>query len=242
MNSSNFPISCFVCDPPLMVKGDQAYLSHMQTIHGGMTAGQAIEQKKVIEQNVPKEIPLNKDTPPSQEFMEIAKMMDQPRQNLAPVIKPAMDSPVLTNARDKKPVLLKYRYEGNCEICNTPVRTIMVEINAHLFAVAYCLTHEEVKQIEVHPIYDMKVSPLTPLGEELDNHKAHIDLFAAAKRNGYIDPFEEIAKRDIRLHAEWIDKQEIKNRILERRKEALKRNDKRHKSKLRNKTTISPTV
>lgn len=235
MNPNNFPIQCFVCEPSLTLKGDQAYLSHMQSVHADFTSIQGMQQKQIIDQNIPKEIPLNKDALPSPEFMEVAKMIDKPIESQPnPILssKPAT-TPLVILADvqgEKKPITLKYRYEGNCSVCNTPVRTIMAKANGKTIAIAYCLTHEQIEEKEVFPL-------------DKSTEDKHITIQMEAEKRDLVDPFEEIAKRDIRLHKEWIDKQEIKKRILERRKETLKRKyDKRHKSKLGNKTTVSPTV
>ena len=265
MPESNFPISCFACDPATMHKGDAAYLAHMQSAHGGMTPGQAMNQQKAIDQNIPKEIPLVKDAPPSKEFMEIAQMMDQPQQSTTPS-RPAAGTllqmqksppPVVQEIRaeeskslqeEYKPITLKYKYEGNCKICNVPVRTIMVKVGNRLFATAYCLMHEELIQIEVHPIREEIGMTPDEINDMYKNTDARIvqkemmdDSFYSkgevevalerTKKNGFVDPFEEIANRDIRLHKEYIDKEKIEKLLMERRKKASARY-KKPKSKL----------
>lgn len=161
-------IECLVCNIKFT---EQQYIKHMETAHNNMTQGEALGMEKAKEQNIPKDVPvvpLDKNAPPSAEFEEIAKMMDQkPKTNHVVPNQSPISVPSAQIKKEPKPIELKYRYEGDCERCNTPVRTIMVEVNARLFAIAYCLIHEEVKQTEVRPILNsMKASPLTPVGEE----------------------------------------------------------------------------
>lgn len=115
----------------------------------------AVQKQKAIKKNVPKtqDLPpgIKPDDLPTPEFMEtmaeIAKEQD----------KPAVEAPVKpevppTPAPEIKPLLLTYKYEGNCNICNTPINTIMVEVKGALVAVAYCISHKQLKTIEVQPI------------------------------------------------------------------------------------------
>jgi hypothetical protein len=135
----NIPILCMVCSQTL--KGDAAYAEHM-TIHGGSVA-----TGKAIEQNIPK-IPVGKDIPPSQDFMELAAMMDTqpaPTTIAPPDAKPssAMNGKQL---QEESKLELRYQWVGNCKLCHTPVRTIMVKIGNEMAVVALCLTHNEVEQ------------------------------------------------------------------------------------------------
>lgn len=164
---SNFPILCILCSETL--KGDNAYLAHMQTVHS------ATQQAK--EKNLPKDIPavvLDKDAPPSDEFMEIAKMMDKPTPPPNPVqLKPVPPAPVIQ--QQTKPIILKYKYEGTCEKDNTPIKTIMVEVAGQLVANGYCMNCDEVKkQINVHPIEDtlnQEIKELVKERKEAKNEK-----------------------------------------------------------------------
>lgn len=154
MKPSEFPITCMVCS--MVLKGDQAYLSHMQSAHGTSSPDKAMGVQKAKEQNLPKDIPVvvtGKDVPPSAEFMEMAKMMDQPSTVVPPVtVEPVklVAQPVIT--QEKKPIVLKYKYEGACPECDTPIRTIIAKTLGKTIAIAYCLDHEQVKEREVHSL------------------------------------------------------------------------------------------
>lgn len=142
-------IICMVCPPGSPEIPEAKYQQHMASVHGG---SQAVA--KAIEQNTPKII--NRDDPPPPDFMEIAKMMDsKPSQPETPVAKP---EPTVVSGKQQqgeqeiKPLQLKYKWDGNCPTCNSPVRTIVLKANGKTIAVAYCLTHEEVEQREVYPL------------------------------------------------------------------------------------------
>lgn len=226
MPESTFPISCFACEPITMHKGDAAYLAHMQSVHGGMTQAQVLQQQKEIEKNIPRAIPLDKNDPPPKEFMELVKMMDQPQKIVSHPIKveAKVSNPVRQEekkVKDKKPLHLTYKWEGQCSQCENTVKTLVI----HNFAIAYCLScDEEIKQQEIHP---------------LDKPKDIYNTFAP--KHIFDNTMTEIAKRDKRLYQELIDKEEIEKILLERRKEAIKRHGKR-KPKLFRKTSVQTTV
>jgi hypothetical protein len=217
---SGFPVQCFICN--ITCKGDDAYIVHMQTVHETSSPDQAMRKQKAIDANIPKDVPvvmLDKEAPPSQEFAEIAAMLDTPHpEGPRPVQKPS--PPVQEEAKvsrpipqeERKSIRLKYKYEGNCGICNAPIRTIMVQVDNRLFATAYCLTHEELLQIEVHPIKDSVESP--------DDTKEQLAIPEEAEKKLHItDPLKEIAKRDIRLHQEFLERErEIKEQMKKRTK------------------------
>lgn len=154
---TNFPIMCLICNQTL--KGDAAYMNHMETFHGTTSPDQAMGVQRSKNANIPKDAPavvLSKDAPPPDEFMEIAKMMDSP----APATPPVTSTPAGTVSTfsppaggPKKELTLKYKYEGNCDIHNVPIETIVIEMDRIWIANAYCLMcHEVKKQISVSPI------------------------------------------------------------------------------------------
>lgn len=146
----NIPVMCLICNKSVK---DSMFPQHMQSVHGGMTQSEAIMAEKNIPQQPQSPIVLSKETPPSADFMEVAEMLDKPKlQAPPPVPNRAADSIVNEKVEEKKPLILKYRWEGNCEKCNSPIRTIMTQVEGRLFATAYCLTHEDLEQIEVAPI------------------------------------------------------------------------------------------
>lgn len=191
---SNFPVTCMI--DGLTFKGDEAYLRHMEQAHGSSSPDQAMGVAKAKERNLPKDAPavvLDKDAPPPDDFMEIAKMMDQPQQ-APPPTPPAPQpvekvvAPVITKATPR-PLVLKYRFEGDCPTCNAPIRTIMVNANEKTFAMAYCLTHETVEQREVYPLDERPMTMMLPESDmyeirRMDNHME--DLFQSTLREGKV--------------------------------------------------------
>lgn len=167
----NIPIICVVCGNEF---SEMEYPTHMQKAHPSGQAGSIAAQR-----NIPKQAPVDlppgvsaADLPDPDFLATIAEMEKEAAKPQKPVLpQPTKSQGIVDNSpprpvTEKKPIELKYKYEGDCPQCGNPVRTIMLEVNKRLFAVAYCLTHEEIKQIEVHYIYDMAYSPLTPVGEE----------------------------------------------------------------------------
>jgi hypothetical protein len=166
-------IMCMACDPTISLPEKQ-YGKHMQDRHGGLSQSEAMQQQK----NIPKQqtpIALDKAAPPTDDFMEVAKMLDKPKE-VPPVSVTAPKAPARTESfrqEERKPLILKYRWEGNCEKCNVPVRTVVVKAKGQTVAVALCLDDGEVEQREVADLEDddfwnlvpSKTSPLVP--EEL---------------------------------------------------------------------------
>lgn len=160
MKPSEFPITCMVCS--MVLKGDQAYLSHMQSAHGTSSPDKAMGVQKAKEQNLPKDIPVvvtGKDVPPSAEFMEMANLMDKQQVDksnttvpvkMGQIVEYEEKNPIIL--QEKKPIILKYKYEGNCPECDTPIRTIIAKTLGKTIAIAYCLDHEQVKEREVHSL------------------------------------------------------------------------------------------
>src|SRR5882724_3834278 len=171
----NVPYLCIICGET--IKGDMVYINHMETVHGNSSPDKALATQKSIASNVPK-IVLDKNAPPPPEFAEIAAMMDNPLPSTP--VPPPIVPPVVTaeatvpsghtgQQEGKNKIVLKYRYEGNCPTCNEPVRTIMLKANGKTIAIAYCLSHEEIEQREVHPIEEETDAP--------DDHNKHVALY-----------------------------------------------------------------
>jgi len=170
----NVPYLCIICGET--IKGDMVYINHMETVHGTSSPDKALATQKSIASNVPK-IVLDKNAPPPPEFAEIAAMMDNPLPSTP--VPPPIVPPVVTaqatvpsgrtgQQEGKNKIVLKYRYEGNCPTCNAPVRTIILNANGKTIATAYCLTHEEIEQREVHPIEEAT--------DDLRDQSNHLDL------------------------------------------------------------------
>lgn len=211
----DIPVTCMVCMASIK---DSAFPQHMQSIHGGMTQAEAIQ----VEKNIPKQqlpVVLDKDTPPSDEFMEIAKMLDKPKE-VPPVSVTASKAPVRTeNVRQEepKPLELKYQWIGNCPTCNTPVKTITLKAKGQTVCVAYCLTHQELQQREV-----------ADLEEKTAKHKIPDDPI-----------FDKVIKvRDTLLK----DKPKTQIKPIKIRKEGKRKYVKRRKPIMVDQTTIQGSV
>ena len=139
---------------------EKVYPEHMN-IHGGVgNQLNAIRQKKEIEDNIPKVIPLSKDAPIDPELAQMLQAMDAPKP--APTPPPVSVSPTLSGGGqikpvEPKPLELKYVWTGNCPQDNTPVRTVITKVDGKWFATAYCLDHQELQQQEVTPLDKVEV-------------------------------------------------------------------------------------
>ena len=142
---------CIVCDEEFE---ENDYKLHMDKKHPeGQVA--AVQKQKAIKKNVPKtaDLPpgINPDDLPTPEFMEtmaeITKEQEKPPVE-APVAPPTPSTP----SPEVKPLLLTYKWVRNCPTCNTPINTIMVEVKGVFVEVEYCISHKQLKAIEVQPI------------------------------------------------------------------------------------------
>jgi hypothetical protein len=150
---------CLVCDPPVEIKGDDAYLAHMAQHQG-------VPKPNIVKQNVPQGGPvvLSKDAPPSSEFLQMAQAIDQKvplplsgsREDNK--LNPPPDKPNQApgygakQEEVKKPLKLVYEWKGQ-HSCGTNVITIVVENHA----IAWCINcQEQVKTMEIHPIINEK--------------------------------------------------------------------------------------
>lgn len=143
----SIPVQCMICDKT--IKEDQ-FPRHMQMAHGTLSQSEAMAQAGNVSQQAPAApVPLDKEAPPSSDFMEVAKMLDS-----APTPPPAVTKEMRVSANtpqqvEVKPLVLKYKWEGSCKDCVTPVRTVVVKAKGQTVAVALCLTHGELEQREV---------------------------------------------------------------------------------------------
>lgn len=146
----SIPVTCMVCGRSVK---DSLFPQHMQTFHSGMTQAEAIAAEKNIPLQPQAPITLDKDTPPSPDFMEVAAMLDKPKSQPPPAERQEAKASALPFPQEEKqPIILKYKYEGNCPKCNTPIKTVVIKPGGKWFAVAFCLTHEEITQQEVTPL------------------------------------------------------------------------------------------
>lgn len=186
---ASMPVICMI--DGITLKSDALYLKHMQENHGTQSPDQAMMQEKAKEQNLPKQQPviLDPNAPPSPEFMEVAQMMDQttkplqereestssfPSSSVNPVgvnPRPLIIRPNLVTKEGPRPLILKYRYEGDCDKCLSPIRTVIIKAKGQTVAVAFCLEHGELQQKEVQALEEVKIELFTP---DLDKmHKDH---------------------------------------------------------------------
>lgn len=141
---ASIPIMCMLCEKS--VKEDQ-FVRHMETAHGALSQSEAMAR----EGNIPKQqapVVLDKEAAPTSDFMEVAQMLDAAP---TPVKPPAPKPSVIANIKpvSAPPLVLKYRWEGDCKECSTPIRTVVVKAKGQTVAVALCLTHGEMEQREV---------------------------------------------------------------------------------------------
>ena len=134
---------------------ENVYPEHMQT-HGGVgNQLNAIKQKKEIESNTPKMIPLSKDDPIPLEMQEVLQAMDAPKpEPKGQIVEYSGKNPPIIV--EQKPLKLKYLWEGNCPQDNAPVRTVITKVDGRWFCTAYCISHGELEQTEVTPLEEKK--------------------------------------------------------------------------------------
>lgn len=144
---ASIPIMCLICNASIK---DSQFPIHMQSVHGGLSQSEAI----VAEKNIPTQqspIILDKDAPPSDDFMEVAQMLDKPKE-APPVPKPVETTParnVSLVQEEPKPIKLEYRYSGQCKDCRIGVETLVVKVKGQTVAVAFCTRHGQLAEREV---------------------------------------------------------------------------------------------
>lgn len=194
-------IECFACG----IKFKEAqYIKHMELVHSGMNQTDAMQAKKNIPPKQQSPIVLDKDTPPSDSFMEVAQMLDKPK-NVPPVNIPVSSTPArndfgVQEERKPLPITLEYNYTGECPKCFISLKTVIVHTAGKCFAVAICMNHGQLKEREVadleeYPYDEGEISK--PLQHELN----------------------EIEK--IRKHMFGVQRKEVKKRGKQRPKSQL---------------------
>ena len=174
------PIQCMVCNASVK---ENLFPQHMASVHAGLSQSEAMAQEK----NIPVQqspIVLDKEAPPSQEFMEVAKMLDEKS-------KPSPTPPVVQSSQknevehvsewqeELKPIKLEYRYSGQCEKCRVPVETLVVTVKGQTVAVAFCIKHGQLAEREVADLEEETVDSWNTYEEKL---------------MGRYDPVKEIEK------------------------------------------------
>lgn len=191
----SIPIICMVCSAS--IKEDR-FPQHMASVHGGLSQSEAMaQQKNIPTQQAP--IVLDKEAPPSPDFMEVAKMLDEkPKPSLPP---PAVSKEVGTSTsasvsqqEELKPIKLEYRYSGSCKECRIPVETLVVKVKNQAVAVAFCTKHGQLTEREVVDLNDtilfnneqedgsapIIIGEAKKPGKKYDDHEEHVKLFMKA--------------------------------------------------------------
>lgn len=181
---ASIPVMCMVCGKSIK---DSMFPQHMQSVHGGMSQNEAINAEKNIP--VPQSpIVLDKDAPPSPEFMEMAKMLDgKPEPKKDP---PVAHSSVGASTDEQsgtrpqlredtiKPIKLEYRYSGQCKDCKNNVETLIVKVKGQTVAVAFCTRHGQLAEREVVNLEDVIIFP----PKEQEKEQYHAPIVIGTKR------------------------------------------------------------
>lgn len=170
---ASIPVMCLICNKSVK---DSMFPQHMQFVHSGMTQSEAIATEK----NMPNpQIPivLDKDAPPSDDFMEVAKMLDKPK-DVPPVPSPVKKTPARSvpsaqEERKPKEIKLEYKYSGECADCLIPVETLVVKVKGQTVTVAFCTKHGQLKEREVADLEEKPfLIPTTRAEKELTKKEA----------------------------------------------------------------------
>lgn len=154
----SIPVTCMVCGRSVK---DSLFPMHMQNIHSGMTQAEAI----AVEKNIPNQqapIVLDKEAPPTESFMEVAKMLDkkpEPKKD-PPVSSIVADTPMVKLEQEVKPIKLEYKYSGQCKDCRGEVATLVVKVKGQTVAVAFCNSHGQLAEQEVDDLDKKYKSPI----------------------------------------------------------------------------------
>ena|ERR1035437_9006936 len=131
--------------------------NHLPLAHGGATSMiAAMKYEKSVRASTPADVPSTNQIigGTEQSFAESLQNAQRAKDLPVPPVLPIIKQPQVSL---QKPIKLKYSWEGTCEKCISPVRTIMTEANGLLFSSAYCLSCDEtLRQLEVTPIKEDK--------------------------------------------------------------------------------------
>lgn len=224
---ASIPIICMVCSASIK---DTQFVTHMNSVHGGLSQSEAMQAEK----NIPKPqapIVLDKEAPPSDEFMEVAKMLDEKPKEAPPVPSTAPKASarsVLAVQEERKPlpITLEYNYTGECPKCFISLKTVIVHTAGKCFAVAICMNHGQLKEREV---VDLEEDLIKRVEKAMDkNPKLYEETIDLSNANRYE---KELIKE--------MEKPNIATRFLaKQRKEVKKRGKQRSKSIIQHQTTL----
>lgn len=143
---------CPACDPPTNWESEEEYKDHLVTFHGTNSADEAMKLARLKKENLPVELPpgIPPEAAPTPEFAQMMNMVEKGKQ--VSQVTPPPSAPIPPKI-EIKPLVLKYKFEGDCPDCKNPIRTIVSDFEGKLVANAYCLNCDEVKlQIPVELI------------------------------------------------------------------------------------------
>lgn len=152
-------VVCINCPEGAPEIDEEEYAQHMSLKHPSGQLGTLANKKNVPKS--PSNLPpgINPSDLPDPTFLETVKMIEQESQKppTSQSSKPQdstvkVSPPSSTPVAETKPITLTYKYEGSCPTCNTPVNTIMVDLKGSLHAIAFCLTHKQLSEMEVWKI------------------------------------------------------------------------------------------
>jgi hypothetical protein len=174
----SIPVQCMVCNKSVK---DSMFPQHMQSVHGGMTQAEAIAAENNIPLQPQTPIILDKESPPSKEFMEVAEMLDKPK--LPPVVNSKTEDQSVRAAQqlqreEIKPIKLEYKYSGQCKDCLITVDTLVVKVKGQTVAVAFCSNHGQLAEREVADLEEkeeMKISNIPTILVEKKTNKILAD-------------------------------------------------------------------
>ena len=131
---------CFTCtteEQEIAFIGVKQLFAHTQSEH---TSFEGLVQ--------PKPQPPGKTTPSATELKQMKLGTEKIVQNTMDLMK---DSEVQHEFNE--PIVLKYKFEGQCATCKRPVETIEVEVGEYNVVTPYCINcKKQEKQIKVIPI------------------------------------------------------------------------------------------
>lgn len=80
-------------------------------------------------------------------------VVEKAQQVKVPIPPPASLVSVEPSKPKRKPVLLKYQYQGECETCGVPVETHEIKVETGLYMIAWCPNcRKQLKDLKVIPI------------------------------------------------------------------------------------------
>lgn len=146
-------IQCIACTPPTKWANEAEYQDHLISFHGTASTDEAVKLERAKRKNTPVELPpgIPPSAAPTPEFVQTMNEIE--KASIPNVPLPVGPTLPPQPKPEQKPLILKYKFDGNCPKCNNPVRTIVNDFEGKLIANAYCMFCDEtVQQIPVERI------------------------------------------------------------------------------------------